>query len=326
MKNLFTALALVFASVALAQNPYKVQFSDAETLKGSNECYTDGIIGETKKYLYVSFDHSTGFNANYTLKAYDKSTLRESKRVSLFENDKEAKDYLYTGAFQTKDGFIYFFEKEKKGVVKLFATTLDENLKIKDKLNPVFEFNEDEMDMRVLQASTREDFVVLTQEFVDEGEEIVVEYVLYSNKFKPLNKGKINTGLYSTISKKKAVRRSRDILGDYRLTENGEIVSLSRTRKDKNDASTEYFNLVFTNAASGTTDQIPVTLENAAFDEYVLLEKRRRIGDLWFLHGPIRKRQDFWQWHKNQENVSYQRYVFEALQRGYTRAHWFKPN
>lgn len=272
MKNLsMVFFTLIICVAAFAQSPYKVKMTEPVTLKGKEHAYTKGIIGENKDNIFILLDQTVVGDGQLSIVSYNKKNMTKDRSVNLFTDYKEAKNYTLTNYYPTKDGFIFFFETEKKNVVNVYATTVDHGLKIKDKLNPIFEFNSKEMDVRFLQAEGRNDFVMISQKFVEEGEEIMIEYFLYDQKFKPKHDGKISTGLYSTVSLKKASRRSFDNLSDFRLSDNGDLIGLTYTRADKNDKFSGYYQLGFTNVETGNTQTFPIELKDAFFDEYTLI-------------------------------------------------------
>ncbi len=290
MKNLSIAiLALMISITVFAQSPYKVKMTEPNTLKGKEHAYTKGIIGENKDNIYVLLDQTVVGDGQISIASYSKKNMTQSKTVSLFTDYKEAKNYNLTNYYPTKDGFIFFFETEKKNVVNVFVTTVDHNLKIKDKLNPIFEFNDKEMDVRFLQAEGRNDFVMISQKFVEEGEEIIIEYFLYDQKFKPKHDGKISTGLYSTVSLKKASRRSFDNLSDFRLSDNGDLIGLTFTKADKNDKFSGFYQLGFTNVETGNTQTFPIELKDAFFDEYTLIVNDGAVVIAGFYQDRIEK-------------------------------------
>ncbi|MDP4762665.1 MAG: hypothetical protein NWR97_03350, partial [Salibacteraceae bacterium] len=272
MKNLSIAILAIMISITVfAQSPYKVKMTEPVALKGKEHAYTKGIIGENKDKIFILLDQTVVGDGQLSIVSYNKKNMTKDRSVNLFNDYKEAKNYTLTNYYPTKDGFIFFFETEKKNVVNVYATTVDHGLKIKDKLNPIFQFNDKEMDVRFLQAEGRSDFVMISQKFVEEGEEIMIDYFLYDQKFKPKHDGKISTGLYSTISLKKASRRSFDNLSDFRLSDNGDLIGLTYTRADKNDKFSGYYQLGFTNVETGNTQTFPIELKDAFFDEYTLI-------------------------------------------------------
>jgi hypothetical protein len=239
--TILLTLSLIVVSMGLlAQAPYSERISDPIELSKKQSGFTNGIIGEDDKNVYILIKEKLVGSGQMTIQAMNKTNLREEGKALIFENSKEASDYTLRNSFQTKDGFIFFFQTEKKGQVKIYATTVGYNLEVTEKLSMIFEYDEKVLDIRFLQDKNRSDFVMISQKFVEEGEEIEVEYFLYDKRFKRLNDGNIKTGLFSTISLKKAARRSADQLGNYRLSPKGDLIGLTYTRQDKDDWTTGY--------------------------------------------------------------------------------------
>jgi hypothetical protein len=288
--TILLTLSLIVVSMGLlAQAPYSERISDPIELSKKQSGFTNGIIGEDDKNVYILIKEKLVGSGQMTIQAMNKTNLREEGKALIFENSKEASDYTLRNSFQTKDGFIFFFQTEKKGQVKIYATTVGYNLEVTEKLSMIFEYDEKVLDIRFLQDKNRSDFVMISQKFVEEGEEIEVEYFLYDKRFKRLNDGNIKTGLFSTISLKKAARRSADQLGNYRLSPKGDLIGLTYTRQDKDDWTTGYYQIGFTDTKTGKTETIPMRLDDAFFDEYTVIMEKNAIVISGFYQDRLEK-------------------------------------
>jgi hypothetical protein len=283
-------LSLIMFSFGLfAQLPYAEHISEPIVLSKDQKGFVNEIIGEDDKNIFLLIQEKEDGTGQTLIKAINKESLKEEGTAFVFENSNEASDYTYRNSFQTKNGFICFFETQKKGLVNIYATTVGSNFEVTEKLSMIFEYDEKLLEVRFLQDKKRSDFVLISQRYVEEGEEVEIEYFLYDERFKLLNEGKIKTGIFSDISLKKAVRKSTDQLDNYRLSPKGDLIGLTYTLEKKEEWTSGYFQIGFTNTQNGNTENFPIKLENAVFDDYSVIIENNAVTITGFYQDRVEK-------------------------------------
>lgn len=274
MRNLlsiFFVLFILISNLATGQG-YKAKFSEEIKLTGKNKGFTDDFIGDNDDYLFVLItDKSVGYDKQLYIQSIDKKSLKLKDRIAIYQSDKDAKEFKYRSIFKKEGGFIVFFEKEtSKNQIEIHAMHMDDNLKKLGKKTKIYEFNEKEEDTKFLQQSETDNFVLLTQKYADKDERINVIYTLYDKDLKKVNTDLIQMDLVSTISQRKASRKDKSVLDDFVVSDEGELISITYITS-KNDGETGHYEITFTNMKTGDQDKLPISLENAFFDEYSLI-------------------------------------------------------
>lgn len=274
MKSYFLASTLFIAMALspwclLAQNSYDVQFSPEVKPRGEDVAYTKDIIGEDEDHLYIMLTDKAGISLFSTkkviLQQVDKATLRATKSVNIFSSPSEASDYPLRSIFNTDKGFVVFFEKEIKSNSKVYAMRYDYDLNPMQKRKEIYSYNTKEEETLILQRPGSTDFTLLSQKYVDEGEQVKVDYSVFDEELFLVNTSQIELDLYSKVSKKRASRRGYDVLGNFHYAKTGDLVMLRRFAAK--DDEPEHYSLQFISTKTGEVIARPVELEDGAYFE-----------------------------------------------------------
>ena len=264
-------MLLLIVNLGFGQG-YNAKFSEELKLTGKNKGFTDDFIGDNDDYLFILVkDKSTGVDKQMYIQSVDKKSLKLKDRIAIYQDAKDARDFKYRSIFKKEGGFIIFFEKETgKNQVEIHAMQMDDNLKKIGTKTKIYEFNDKEEDTKFLQQSETENFVLLTQKYADKNERINVIYTLFDKDLKKVNTDLIQMDVVSTISQRKAARKDKSALDDFEVSDEGELISLTYINS-KNDGETGHYELTFTNMRTGDQDKLPISLEDAFFDDYTLI-------------------------------------------------------
>jgi len=269
-------IALFVACLAISINTmaqgYDVTFSEEIKLRGKDRAYTKDIIGEDEKFLFILLTDKSGGTVSSDqifIQKIDKKTLKPKQIKGIYSKTLKNKDYPFRSLFNTKDGFVIFFEKSKRYENEVYAMCWDSDLNMVFDKKLIYSYNSKEVNTRILSNSKTNDFVLLSQKYVQEGQQIKVAYTAFDQEFFQTHTGEIPLEIVSKVSQKKASRRSLSVLDDFEFTANSELISLIRISID--DAA-DRFELSFINTNTGDSERLPVVLENNAyFDEYRMI-------------------------------------------------------
>ncbi len=199
----------------------------------------------------------------------DKKSLKPIQLKGIYAKKSEKKEFPYRSLFNTKDGFVVFFEKSKKNINEVYAMRLDRDLNLSLEKKLIYTYNDKEEDTRIISNSKTNDFVLLSQKYVEEGQRINVNYTAYDNEFFQTHTGEIPLEVFSEVSQKRASKRSLSVLEDFEFTSNAELISLIRINVPN---AADRFELSFINTNTGNSERLPVVLSNNAyFDDYRMI-------------------------------------------------------
>lgn len=272
MKNslLFCVLLIItlLPHNLFAQAGYKVKFSEEIKFRGEERCYTDDIIGEDENHIYVlltekPFQGYSSTNQQITIQQFDKQSLRPKNSVKIFADRAEARDYSIRSIFQTEKGFVVFLQTNKRSKYDLYAMRYDFDLHALQKRKKIYSYDEKEEENRLMQRPGSEEFALLSQKFVEEGEQIVVDYSIFDEELFLINSSQLELALQSKLSKRKASRQSANVLDDLYYIRTGDLVLLaSLPNKDGHEGG---YSLQFINPKTNEVIDRPVKLSNDAY-------------------------------------------------------------
>lgn len=272
LKPIALVIAFMAISINIMAQGYNVTFSEEIKLRGKDRAYTQDIIGEDEDYLFVLLtDKSAGsYSSNQIyIQKIDKKTLKPKQQKGIYSKTLKKKDYPYRSLFNTKDGFVIFFEKSKRNDNEVYAMRWDSDLNMVFDKKLIYSYNSKEEDTRILSNSKTNDFVLLSQKYVQEGQQIKVVYTAFDQEFFQTHTGEIPLEVVSKVSQKKAAKRSLSVLDDFEFTANSELISLISISID--DAA-DRFELSFINTNTGDSERLPIVLDNNAyFDDYRMI-------------------------------------------------------
>ena len=272
LKPIALAIAFLSISINLIAQGYDVTFSEEIKLKGKDKAYTQEIIGEDEDYLFLLLtDKSAGsYSSNQIfIQKIDKNTLKIKQQKGIYSSNSEKRQFPYRSLFKTKDGFVIFLETSKKNVNEVYAMRLDNDLNLALERKKIYTYNSKEEDTRLLSNTKTNDFVLLSQKYVEEGQRIDVVYTAYDEEFFQTHTGQIPLEVVSKVSQKRARKRSLSVLDDFDFTAKSELISLIRISIDN---APDRFELSFVNTNTGDNERLPVSLSNNAyFDDYRLI-------------------------------------------------------
>lgn len=265
-------LCVILNSTINAQG-YDVKFSEVIELDGRKSGYVYDIVAEDDLYLFVLMTErprSVSNSKQLFIQSIDKKNLKPAYKQAIYETPEEKKLFPFRSMFSNKDGIVVFFESEGKNENIIYAMTLDFDLKLAHEKKAIYTYNPKEETTRLIQRKNSNEFALMSQKYVDEGEPIEVNYTIYDNKFFRVHSSAIQLELYSKISANKAKKKGASILGNFIYTEGGEIISL--TWVSPKSGGRGHYELNFVNANTGESEAIPIKLEqNAYFDDHKLI-------------------------------------------------------
>lgn len=273
------AVSMAISFSTLAQG-YNVSFSEEIKLRGKDRAYTQDIIGEDEDYLFVLLtDKYAGtYSSNQIyIQKVDKKTLKPKQLKGIYNDNLTQKDFPFKSLFNTEDGFVVFFENSQRGKNEVYAMRLDNDLNLSLDKKLIYSYNEKEEDIRIVSNSKSNDFVLLSQKYVEEGQQIKVVYTAFDEEFFQIHSNEIRLDIYSKIKLKKAAKRAVSVLEDFNYTSKGELISLIRVTQ--NDSEKELFELSFVNTNTGDSERLPVLLKDDAYfaDYKVIINENELI-------------------------------------------------
>ena len=186
LKPIALAIAFLSISINIMAQGYDVTFSEEIKLKGKDKAYTQEIIGEDEDYLFLLLtDKSDGsYSSNQIfIQKIDKNTLKIKQQKGIYSSKSEKRQFPYRSLFKTKDGFVIFLETSKKNVNEVYAMRLDNDLNLALERKKIYTYNSKEEDTRLLSNTKANDFVLLSQKYVEEGQRIDVVYTAFDEEF-----------------------------------------------------------------------------------------------------------------------------------------------
>jgi hypothetical protein len=195
--------------------------------------FFDYYIGTNNNYLYAKFSNlSLNFNSSNNkikLIVFDKNTMTKVSETKLlgYGKDKDKKDMTYYKSIILDNVIYVLWQKEKKGVMELFAESINSKLQRINSLKKIYEVNIGKKatdNFAVMYNKEVNNKILLIKEFAPtkEDESLKIEYKLINEDFTLANSNQVTLPIIIT-KKKRRDKSTGDLICSYEFGDDGNL-------------------------------------------------------------------------------------------------------
>lgn len=275
--NVFTyrtllAIALIFSTTILPAQ-LDIDISKPVEFSAKDPFKTGEFKLESEKYLYMTINRvkakkNDQTNDDQLLQSFDKKTLKKKAKLKLgkyLPKDAEVVDIR-----RTQSNIVVFSKKNSLKESTIYAARFDWdlNLLMDSKEIGTFERFKTHYDLKIRRGT--DEVALMTQKYVEEGEQIKVQYTIFDKDFKLANSGTIEFPLFkreSTGLFKKWYSTETSILDDIYFVSSGEFIALVVSHSDDKNKQ-GVWNLMFVNSKTNDVSNQIIELEDDRWIQY----------------------------------------------------------